>query len=226
MLTTSTATYARHAPGLDYSVPEEIKNLNTYTEKTATPPLGYFHSVSYSGRTNRLLDVDKTLKLLTINPNSKTFIFLIQNSIFKNADIDIYPPYLSSADIIKKIRMILGLPSKDIGDIFGVTRQTIYNYLRDKQDNSINPSNRARAVELNSICDDVANLLPYSPGALSKNYILDGESLFDLLTARELDKNRIVDFAKKLSRAMNEINKNIDGSDFHENTLLELTKYS
>lgn len=105
------------------------------------------------------------------------------------------------ADIIDCIRRTLGLPSKDVAEIFKVTRQTLYNYKSDGNHN-LHDKNLTRIKEIKVIVGELSTILCSRPGALTKTYLENGSSLFDLFKDENLDKNRIISFSKGLNEKM------------------------
>jgi hypothetical protein len=105
------------------------------------------------------------------------------------------------SDIINLVKTTLGLPNKDIADIFKVTRQTLHNY-KNENSHALHEQNLLRVRKLKVIFDDVANIVDKSPGALSKTYIINEQSFFDLLIADDLDEESIISFAKEIKLKM------------------------
>jgi hypothetical protein len=107
---------------------------------------------------------------------------------------------LGISDIVNFVQTSLGLPKKAIAEIFHVTRQTLHSYSKsDDPDSVINNKTRLRARELSSIMHQVSPLFKKSPGAMVKNFSLDKNSLFDLLTHDELDHDKIMYIASQLA---------------------------
>ncbi|EXR29853.1 hypothetical protein ACT4YA_10280 [Acinetobacter baumannii] len=107
------------------------------------------------------------------------------------------------ADIVDLVKVTLGLPNKDIADVFKVTRQTLHNYKNQSESNhNLHEQNLTRVKKLKSIFDELSLVFEKSPGALSKTYIVNNHTLFDLLTADELDRNSIVNIAHQLKTKM------------------------
>lgn len=113
------------------------------------------------------------------------------------ADLDI----VGVEDIIRSIKVALGLPNKDIAQIFGVTRQTIHNYLNNGSQN-INQATLARTQQLKAIFSDPRIEFAKSPGAMAKNYVANGESLLSLLSKDDLEAEEILRLAEQLSDRM------------------------
>jgi hypothetical protein len=133
---------------------------------------------------------------------------------------------LGISDIVNFVQTSLGLPKKAIAEIFDVTRQTLHSYSKsDDPDSVINDKTRRRAHELSKVMHQVSPLFKKSPGAMVKNFFLDGNSLFDLLTHDELDHNKIMHIASQLANkiALRPITKPaLDG----DTTLDELTRHT
>ena len=107
------------------------------------------------------------------------------------------------SDIIHHVQTTLGLPKKAIAEIFQVTRQTLHSYTKsDEPDRIINLQTLKRARELDEVTSVIAPMFDQSPGALVKNFMYDGKSLFDLLTSDVLDANKIEFLAHQLAGKM------------------------
>ncbi|MCQ9084881.1 hypothetical protein [Vibrio harveyi] len=109
---------------------------------------------------------------------------------------------LSIADIVDLVKVALGLPNKDVASIFGVSRQTLHSYKNSADDHTVNASNQKRALTLAEIIQEVRPKFNRSPGAMAKNYTVEGKSLLDLLSEPTLNISNIVWFADKLAEKM------------------------
>ncbi|WP_429103874.1 hypothetical protein [Aeromonas hydrophila] len=113
---------------------------------------------------------------------------------------------LGISDIISFVKVSLGLPNKDIASIFGVTRQTLHSYATEAEiSQSMKSSTRDRVIALHEIIKAISPLLPHSPGAMSKNFTIEGSSLLDLLTSETLDTSKILHHSQLLADKMNKI---------------------
>lgn len=132
------------------------------------------------------------------------------------------PTLVGIADIISFVKMSLGLPNKDIAAIFGVTRQTLHSYVTDAgTTQSIKPSTRERVITLYEVIKEVTLMFSHSPGAMSKNYMIAGCSLLDLLIAEKLDITKILQHSKLLAEKMDKIPSSSSKDD---STLHSLTR--
>lgn len=111
----------------------------------------------------------------------------------KNTDI------LSIADIVNSVKITLGLPNKDIASIFKVSRQTLHSYKNSNDLHVVNSSTKERALLLSEIIAKISPKFNCSPGAMAKNYMMDGKSLLDLLSEPTLDILSIVKISNSLS---------------------------
>jgi len=127
------------------------------------------------------------------------------------------------ADIINLVKTTLGLPNKDVADIFKVTRQTLHNY-KNESGHGLHEQNLLRVRKLKVIFDEVANILDKSPGALSKTYIVNEQSFFDLLNADELNEESIISFAKEIKVKMDSKSKIVREND--NISLFNLTRHA
>ena len=118
------------------------------------------------------------------------------------------------------------MPNKDIAKIFGVTRQTLYNYLKQSDKNSvINPNTLERSLMLKKVAKNLSGIFNKSPGAMAKNFTIEEQSLLDLLSEEDLNIDKISIFAVKLSKRMSQHSSSSD-SVSNNITLMELTRHS
>lgn len=129
----------------------------------------------------------------------------------------------SISDIVDFIKVTLGLPSKDIANILGVSRQTLYSYKSSLDSQTVNNTTMERALKLFAILQKTTPLFQRSPGAMAKNYFQDGKSLLDLLVEKELDTKSILAISKILSNKMSSATK---ATPNNEVSLYQLTTVS
>ncbi|MDC5353534.1 hypothetical protein OHW66_03235 [Acinetobacter baumannii] len=131
----------------------------------------------------------------------------------------------SVSDVVNQVKITLGLPNKDIAEVFQVTRQTLHSYKNGDNTHNLHEQNFTRVKELKNIFEEIKEILPNSPGALVKTYLIENQTLFDLLKASVLEKGKILSFAEKLQRKIDQksgINR-VDQSDI---IVFELTKHA
>lgn len=129
------------------------------------------------------------------------------------------------ADIVHLVKVTLGLPNKDIAEVFQVTRQTLHNYKsQNESSHNLHEQNLVRAKNLKSIFDILSEIFTKSPGALSKTYMVNNHTLLDLLTADDLDQNSIVNIAHELKIKMEFKSKIHRNSD--DISLLNMTSHA
>lgn len=142
------------------------------------------------------------------------------------ADSSLSTEVTGVADIITRVKMTLGLPNKDIADIFRVTRQTLHSYAKNTDvEHAINKSTLERALLVNEIIKEISAKFGKSPGAMAKNYTIDGFSLLDLMSAPEIDIKQVISFSSKLSIEMARRTQSKTPLD-NDNALYELTRSS
>lgn len=130
------------------------------------------------------------------------------------------------SDVIKKVKINLGLPNKDVAQVFGVTRQTVHNYTKQSEiKHTVNADTLERALQLDEIFTNLEKIFSKSPGAMAKNFTIQGESLLNLLSKSELNTDQISSFAYQLSKRMmaNSSDSNAINSDL---SLAELTRHT
>ena len=100
---------------------------------------------------------------------------------------------------MNSVKVTLGLPNKDIVSIFKVSRQTLHSYKNSNDQHAVNSSTKERALLLSKIIAEISPKFNRSPGAMAKNYVMDGKSLLDLLSEPKLDIPSIVKISSSLS---------------------------
>ncbi|WP_328188807.1 hypothetical protein [Marinobacter sp. OP 3.4] len=135
---------------------------------------------------------------------------------------------LGIGDVIRATKISLGLPNKDIAQIFGVTRQTLYSYSKGQDsERTANTQTRQRVFQLRPIIQGLAQILPKSPGAMAKNYSINGVTLFDLLVQEELDSEAITNVAAAIGEKLNQISDYSSRSSVSgDESLHELTRHT
>jgi len=175
---------------------------------------------------NSSLDLDYDLQ--SFNNEQKTSItnFCKGHWLTSNTEtklINNTSELIGVSDIIKQVKIGMGLPNKEIAKIFGVTRQTLYNHL--KSDANVNANTRQRSMILKSIFDKLTAIFEKSPAAMAKNFTMNEQSLLDLLSKEELEFEKIIDFSKALNKRMYQHNS-VSNSVSNDITLIELTRHS
>ena len=128
-------------------------------------------------------------------------------------------------DIVDLVKVTLGLPNKDIAEVFQVTRQTLHNYKsQNESSHNLHEQNLMRVKNLKNIFDVLSGVFTKSPGALSKTYMVNNHTLLDLLTADDLDQNSIVNIAHELKKKMEFKSKIHRNSD--DISLLNMTSHA
>lgn len=131
----------------------------------------------------------------------------------------------SISDIVNLVKVTLGLPNKDIADIFKVSRQTLHAYKSDETVHNLHEQNLSRAKVLKNIFEDINKILLSSPGALAKTYLINNETLFDILKSDTLEKEKILSFSQKLQKKIDQ-KLNINRIDQSDISLFELTRHA
>lgn len=130
------------------------------------------------------------------------------------------------SDVIKRVKINLGLPNKDVAQVFGVTRQTVHNYTKQSEiKHAVNTDTLERTIQLNNIFTNLEKIFSKSPGAMAKNFTIHGESLLNLLSKSELDADQITSFAYQLAKRMTENSSGSNALD-SDNSLAELTRHT
>ncbi|MCG9723387.1 helix-turn-helix domain-containing protein [Shewanella sp. Isolate7] len=139
-------------------------------------------------------------------------------------DTDKTVEVLSIADIVDLVKVALGLPNKDVARIFGVSRQTLHSYKNAADEQTVNAANQKRALTLAEIISEISPKFNRSPGAMAKNYTVEGKSLLDLLSEPSLKVREIVWLSEKLAEKMNSNVPKL--TETNEVSLHQLTKLS
>jgi hypothetical protein len=130
---------------------------------------------------------------------------------------------LGISDIIEMVKVCLGLPNKDMARIFGISRQTLYAYKNSTgEHHAVNASNKERALTLVGIIKEIQSSFDRSPGAMAKNFMVDGKSLLDLMSEPELKVKDILFLADKLAEKM--LSSTPKATPMNEVSLQQLTK--
>ena len=93
-------------------------------------------------------------------------------------DSQVQPEIMGISDIVDMVKVSLGLPNKDIASIFRVSRPTLNTYKKSTDGlHTVNATNRERALLLANITQEIQPKFLKSPGAMAKNYVIDGRTL-------------------------------------------------
>lgn len=125
-----------------------------------------------------------------------------------------------AADIVKRAKRVTGLSIKDLAPVFGVTRQTLYNF-REAQER-ISDRNWERLEAVDREIKALAKVLPSSPGALAKHFVFKGDTLHSLLRASALDTRRLQRLAEALAAQLDPVQQ---PQLYHVSTVDQLTRH-
>ena len=130
---------------------------------------------------------------------------------------------VSVSEIIKRAKIQLGLPNKDLADVFLVSRQTIQTYLKGSdKSHAVNNQTKERALSVLKVLDLIEDNFGKSPGAMAKNYTVEDNSLLDLLSREELEVDKIIELSKVLGKILsNPTHNNLPEKD---SALFDLTR--
>jgi hypothetical protein len=144
---------------------------------------------------------------------------------FQAVSFDTQAELRGISDIISDVKIFLGLPNKDVANVFGVTRQTLHAYKSGADnDHNISQNTLDRAFLVDSLVEKVRGLFDRSPGAISKNFMYEGKSLLSLLTEKDIDQDKFVNVAGKLADKMKGHSAHL--TQAHETTLFQMTSSS
>lgn len=130
---------------------------------------------------------------------------------------------VSVSEIVKRAKVQLGLPNKDIASIFLVSRQTIQAYLKGSdKSHTVNNQTKKRALSILDVLDSIRDYFEKSPGAMAKNYTIDNFSLLDLLSKEVLEVDRIQTISRELGRKLSSTVSS--GLTINDETLFDLTR--
>jgi|SRR5690554_2498300 len=128
--------------------------------------------------------------------------------------------WVTANTMILRAQTITGLSLKDLAAVYGVTRQTLYNY--KKQTDQSNSSNWKRLQKIDKSMAELEQILPASPGALAKRFANEnGETLLSLLQQENPDVDKLKALAAKLAEKMDKTAP----VTRHQTTLDELTRH-
>ena len=130
---------------------------------------------------------------------------------------------VSVSEIVKRAKVQLGLPNKDIANIFLVSRQTIQTYLKGSDaSHAVNNQTKKRALHVLEVLESIKGNFEKSPGAMAKNYTIYNSSLLDLLSAQNLEVNKIQTISRELGKKLS--NAASTGQPNNNETLFDLTR--
>lgn len=131
---------------------------------------------------------------------------------------------LGIADVIAYVKESLGLPKKDVAEIFGVTRQTLHSYSKPSyQAHSINKGTLQRAFDIEGIIREIEPSFMHSPGAMAKNFSVGGDTLLSLLSQPDLDQRKILEVASLLAERIAK-HSVVEKSKGNDQALYDLTR--
>ena len=104
--------------------------------------------------------------------------------------------------LLTKIQAAFGVSTRDLANILGVQRQTIYAW--NREENTPKEHNITRLQELDRKADDWNKLSSHPAKSAMKVKLHDKKSLFDLLTAEVLDHHKITKAMSAVAQLVNE----------------------
>lgn len=125
-----------------------------------------------------------------------------------------------AAGIVERAKRVTGLSMKDLAPVFGVTRQTLYNFRKAQERISDRHWVRLQAVDREIRA--LATILPSSPGALAKHFVSQGDTLHRLLRAPDLDTPRLQRLAEALAAQLGPVQQ---PQVYHASTVDQLTRH-
>jgi len=127
---------------------------------------------------------------------------------------------ITAASMIVRAQTVTGLSLKDLATVYGVSRQTLYNYKKQKDQSS--DANWQRLQEVDKQISELEHIFPASPGALAKRVANEqGETLLSLLQQKKPDLEQLKALAHQLVDQMN----SAAPAQRHQSTLDELTRH-
>lgn len=212
----------------------EWNTANTIFEKTKiTSPKAIFLTTSAD-----MYDYASAVVAIDINTNyGKKYSQVDVNGQWYNlnyadeSNLPIQHEITDIRDIVKTVKIGLGLPDKDIADIFNISRQTLYNYrTQEPTINNLNSGTYDRAKKIHFLILDLNFIFHKSPGPAAKNILVDQNSLFNLLTQENLNTDLIKLTAQIIEKQIqnNRLFPHIksDTESGKKRTLYNLTKHT
>lgn len=127
---------------------------------------------------------------------------------------------VTADSMIVRAQAVTGLSLKDLATVYGVSRQTLYNY--KKQTDQPNDANWQRLQEIEKAIGELEPIFPASPGALAKRVANEqGATLLSLLQQKKPDLEQLKALAHQLAKQMN----TAAPAKHHQSTLDELTRH-
>ncbi len=127
---------------------------------------------------------------------------------------------ITAASMITHAQTVTGLSLKDLATVYGVSRQTLYNYKKQKDQSS--DANWQRLQEVDKQISELEHIFPASPGALAKRVANEqGETLLSLLKQKKPDLEQLKALAHQLVEQMD----SAAPARHHQSTLDGLTRH-
>lgn len=127
---------------------------------------------------------------------------------------------LQAASIVDRAKRVTGLSIKDLAPVFGVTRQTLYNYRKAQE--RITDRNWERLQAVDRAVEALSQVLSSSPGALAKHFVDRGETLHGLLCAPVIKTQRLQRLAEALAAQLGATQQ---PRVYHAATIDQLTRH-
>lgn len=157
----------------------------------------------------------------TISRVKQRLLTRFSTYVFEDVDEQAVPVQVSAEAIIETAKQVTGLSVKDLAGIFQVTRQTLYNF-RASED-KITDRNWLRLQAVSQEIDNLSKVFTSSPGSLIKRVVDNGNTLYQLLCADDLDRVRIEQLARRVAEQL----KIPSGSETrHSATIEQLTRHA
>ena len=87
---------------------------------------------------------------------------------------------------------------------------------------AVNNQTKKRALHVLEVLESIKGNFEKSPGAMAKNYTIDNSSLLDLLSAQNLEVNKIQTISRELGKKLS--NAASTGQPNNNETLFDLTR--
>ncbi|PPK51376.1 helix-turn-helix domain-containing protein [Marinobacter persicus] len=127
---------------------------------------------------------------------------------------------ITAASMIASAQTVTGLSLKDLAAVYGVSRQTLYNYKKQKDQPS--DANWQRLQRVDKAIGELKPIFPASPGALAKRVANEqGDTLLLLLQQKKPNLEQLKALAHQLADQMNSTTP----AKRHQSTLDELTRH-
>lgn len=102
-------------------------------------------------------------------------------------------------DVIQQADKQLGLSKQHLAQIFGISRQNLYNLLNNA-DQTPNRETEDRAKEVSKALKEISSICPLKLGASTLTVRIDDKRLFDVLMEKDICLQQVGQFTEQINK--------------------------